>query len=252
MSFMSFEIARFFDWTDDDAYWNPWYGASEKSASACRREQRVMEEFDAARGKLESAIVNYKVRVVELGCKQESNSMLRQLPSDTVDLILDYVRKNKGQTPSEQHSSMMANARAGQFTNHAPRIVQSAQAMQGNKAKEGLDIKALFVPGKKHNFLLSTPDLHLTGPCWRDFSRYVRTHEGWNVKRKAATSEEKKQFRQTRNGAVYFINAVYSIPRTSKIHAAKKREADTVFSEIPAKKETRIDSEAHNRRSDEI
>lgn len=39
-------------------------------------------------------------------------------------------------------------------------------------------IDALYEPGHKLTFSFLSPDTHLTGPCYRDFNRYVKTF-GW-------------------------------------------------------------------------
>ena len=40
-------------------------------------------------------------------------------------------------------------------------------------------IDALYEPGHKLTFSFLAPDTHLTGPCYRDFNRYVKTFPGW-------------------------------------------------------------------------
>jgi hypothetical protein len=88
-----------------------------------------------------------------------------------------------------------------------------------------LDLEALYTPGRKHVIPLANPDVHLTGPCWRDFSRHVRSFDHWDVKRVAATEEQRAEYReQHRKGAVYFIHALYTVPGLAKKKRAKKRK----------------------------
>ena len=99
---------------------------------------------------------------------------------------------------------------------------------------------SLYKPGNKIGPIpLTKPNCHLTGPCWRDFSRQVRQYEGWDVKRVAATPEQKKGYRETRRGKVYFINAYYTVP------GSKKRAPKIVNGDAkkPAKKKTKVSAE---------
>jgi hypothetical protein len=65
---------------------------------------------------------------------------------------------------------------------------------------------------RQKNLLLST-----------DFSRAVRKNHGWDVKRIAATPEEKKKFRENRKGKVYFINVHYTVPGAASNNAKAKK-----------------------------
>ena len=38
-------------------------------------------------------------------------------------------------------------------------------------------------------------EMHLTGPCWRDFSKHVQTHSGWTARKTEATQLEKENVR---------------------------------------------------------
>ena len=40
-------------------------------------------------------------------------------------------------------------------------------------------IDSLYEPGHQLTFSFLAPDTHLTGPCYRDFNRYVKTFPGW-------------------------------------------------------------------------
>jgi hypothetical protein len=68
----------------------------------------------------------------------------------------------------------------------------------------------LYRPGSKIVIPLFKPNTHLTSACWRDFSKAVRENDGWDVKR-IAVSEKKEYKQQSRNGAVYFVNAKYTV-----------------------------------------
>lgn len=53
-------------------------------------------------------------------------------------------------------------------------------------------------------FELLTPDVHLTQPCFRDYKKHVLRHAGWSTQRIQATPEQRKQYKITRQAAVYF------------------------------------------------
>ena len=41
-------------------------------------------------------------------------------------------------------------------------------------------------------------EMHLTGPCWRDFSKHVQAHRGWTARKTEATQLEKENVRHRR------------------------------------------------------
>ena len=205
--------------------------------------------------------MNNKVRVVQLGCKPESNSSFLRLPEVAVEHIFEFLRgeKKKVEGDEDETTSPMASVaappaaevlrvpdRASLPTGHPLGDV----ATKSDTKKVPLDLKSLYIPGNKIVIPLTKPNCHLTAPCWRDFGRAVRQHEGWNVKRVAATPEQKREYRETRNGKVYFINAVYTVPGSAKKKssvASKKKTKTTVDdtdSKMPAtKKAKRTDEE---------
>eukprot|EP01082_Thalassiosira_pseudonana_P014296 g13025.t1 g13025 contig7:705047-706126(-) len=85
----------------------------------------------------------------------------------------------------------------------------------------------LYQPGAKIAIPITNPMMHLTGPCWRDFKKAVRKNKGWDVKRFAATEEEKKEHKVQRKGNVYFIDAIYTVPGSTAVeHASKEYKAN--------------------------
>ena len=57
---------------------------------------------------------------------------------------------------------------------------------------------------------LLKPSCHLTTVCWSSFSKYVRTHPGWSVKRRVASEQEKLVHKETRKGKVYFVLVTFT------------------------------------------
>ena len=50
---------------------------------------------------------------------------------------------------------------------------------------------ALYTPGKKISIPLTLPNHHMTGPCYRDLRKHIISKDGWDVKRVAATPEQR-------------------------------------------------------------
>ena len=75
-----------------------------------------------------------------------------------------------------------------------------------SKAKIQTETRQDLIPGSCETIKLLKPSCHLTGPCWSSFSKHVRSHPGWTVKRRAITDEEKKLWGETRKGKCYFVD----------------------------------------------
>ena len=79
---------------------------------------------------------------------------------------------------------------------------------------------------------LLKPKCHLTGACWKTFRKHVMGFEGWTIKRRVATEEEKKKSGQKRKSAVYFIDVTYSVPSSKRSHVKRVvEEQDSDLSE---------------------
>lgn len=82
-----------------------------------------------------------------------------------------------------------------------------------------------------------------TGPCWRDFSRYVRSFPNWTPVRKAATAEEKDVYlTYHRKGSVYFVKVVYVVPGATDKKKAKKKKKIAPSGDMSSAKKARVDS----------
>lgn len=66
--------------------------------------------------------------------------------------------------------------------------------------------------GETFFFDLLTPDQHLVRNSYKIFNEYVKSREGWSLKRREATPQERKLYRIRRKSKVYFIQAVYTVP----------------------------------------
>ena len=86
-------------------------------------------------------------------------------------------------------------------------------------------IDALHAPGTKLTFSFLAPDTHLTGPCYRDFNRHVKSFSGWTAKRIKASDEEKKKHKFKKKGSAYFLKLIFTIP--GKAVAKKKASTGT-------------------------
>ena len=80
------------------------------------------------------------------------------------------------------------------------------------------------------SFPLLTPATHLTAASWKDLTTKLRrTHGGtkadggWKLKRRVATDAERRQFKVTRKGKVYFVAAVWTPPKAPSKAKGKKR-----------------------------
>jgi hypothetical protein len=121
----------------------------------------------------------------------------------------------------------------------------------------------IYRPGEKITIPLTSPAEHLTGPCWRgtyvmmfhvttyrgtftfshpiypcivpDFSKAVRRNDGWDVKRVAATDQQKKAFREARKGKVYFVDVIYTVPG-GKVSKRRVKKTSTSAAAPAAKK----------------
>ena len=72
-----------------------------------------------------------------------------------------------------------------------------------------------------HDTLLD-PSCHLTGPCFRDFKKHVKTRPGWDAKQRRATEQEKAQYRPTGRGHANWTDITYKPPTVA---AAKPTSA---------------------------
>jgi hypothetical protein len=233
--------------------YNIYGGMAEKSTAAERRQNQATAKFDAVRKSLQDSIISNKVRVVLLGCKQQSDesessenssssSLFSLLPTVCVDHILDYVRA-AAPTPAALDAAVAA-APVAAMAASTGLVAARAAKMTGNKKQLDdaaappavvvkpllpLDeiMKQLYTPGYKIILPITKPNLHLTAPCWRDFSRRVRSLDdgAWNVKRIAATAQEKKAYNEYRQGKVYFIHAIYTVPGTAATAPKMKRKS---------------------------
>jgi hypothetical protein len=220
---------------NDGADWQSM--CSEKSRHAERREREAMVKFQAVRKKVTLASVKNRIRIVGLGCQHGSGSHFTCLPKVTIDHILDYYRGKEHDelekaSDSEKKPETTVCAApplppSGRISRRRVAAVAAAAIVNITKEESGkedkpLNLNALYMPGSKIIIPLTKPDLHLTGACWRDFSRAVRTHEQWDVKRRVATLENCKA--KKRKGKAYFVDAIYTVPGglAKKKRAAKK------------------------------
>jgi hypothetical protein len=106
------------------------------------------------------------------------------------------------------------------YGNRAP-ASQAALRRQGEaeyafrKVKKEIE-ESEAPPTGKTTIPLLQPHCHLTTYTWGKFRKVVLEHAGWNVKRRAATPEEKKVSGEKRRGKVYFVYLIYTAPTRKK------------------------------------
>lgn len=77
-------------------------------------------------------------------------------------------------------------------------------------------------PTSTTTFSFLSPNHHLTGVCWREFSAHVRSIPGWLAKRREATAKEKAaSSERKRRGKVFWISIKYDPARATKMIAEK-------------------------------
>jgi hypothetical protein len=81
-------------------------------------------------------------------------------------------------------------------------------------------IKICFVT--LHAYPINVNNLLLT-----DFSRLVKGNVGWDVKRTAATDVQKKAYKETRKGKVYFVSVIFTVPGGNQVAKKAKKAAST-------------------------
>ena len=69
-----------------------------------------------------------------------------------------------------------------------------------------------LVPGGTYLFDMLTPDVHLVRRVFTSLNRYVKGHNGWSLRRREATDEERYMYCIKRKSKVYFIQAEYKVP----------------------------------------
>jgi len=79
-------------------------------------------------------------------------------------------------------------------------------------------IDSLQRPDWVFSTTLLNPETYMTGPCFRDFKRYVKSFPGWTAERFVATREERESFCICKKNKVYFLKIFYqnsSMPKSA-------------------------------------
>jgi len=212
-----------------------WANASEKSAAAIRREDEAKDKFDHLKSQMELALYENTMTMIGLAihAKESNKSPLKLLSSDVMEHVLGFAACTK---PMGASVKSIATGRTGGSlaivpfegwgSAAAPSKLRSEKKNAPDEAPLNLADMSMYQPGCKIIIPLTKPNLHLTGPCYRDLRKHVKSHANWDVQRTAATPQEKRQYKETRRGKVYFINVIYKVP--GKVVAGKrKRETST-------------------------
>lgn len=184
--------------------YDPWANRREKSAAAQSRENYAVAEFYSIKSVVEKVMLEKAKVTVKLGCHSKSPSLLKTLPGILVEDICQFAGLPKA-TPRPAVAAAPAVRAAARDSN----VISSTG---GGREDVNLGDFSLYRPGDKITIPLLSPNDHLTGPCWRDFSKTVRWEHGWIAKRVAATNAQKAAFRETRKGKVYFVDLQFTVP----------------------------------------
>ena len=190
-------------------------GRPDKSAAAKRREKECQDLFDYLKAQMDVAIYENTMTMLALGRKGASESCLRHLSDDTFSQVLDFAGVKK---PTGSAVKLFASRRPTGTNEIIPLVGYSARPRtEKNPTTMNLADSTLFEAGAKisvsvngfvvrschdspltfyrllhkYQIEISQPDLHITGPCWSTLQKHAKQN-GWNLKRVAATPEEKK------------------------------------------------------------
>jgi hypothetical protein len=200
--------------------------------SAKHREVVATKKFDYLETQMKMALFENTKVVLGLGIKSK-NSPLQLLSSELVDHVMSFVggSVNRAKEVSRNRSGLAIIPFEGchyRACGSKPRGNNAEEEEEDNVGINLADLD-LYTPGKKISIPLTLPNHHMTGPCYRDLRKHIISHEGWDVKRVAATPEERREYRETRKGKSYFINAIYKV---QGIEPKKKRSRKTPPEEV--------------------
>lgn len=184
--------------------------AREKSSAAEGRERTARKKFDYLRAQMIMALFENTKVVVGLGRRPKSQSHLNLLSQDLVQEIWSFVGMEKPVAATIQ-------ARSG------PAILPFEGWCSDSWTQETKQIDlsdmTLYQPGQNIIIPLTTPEFHMTAPCYRDLRKYIKAHAGWDAQRIVATLQQRTAYSAHQKGKVYFINAIYKVrgqPPTKK------------------------------------
>ena len=196
--------------------YNPWHGRAEKSGSAKHREVVATKKFDYLETQMKMALFENTKVVLGLGIKS-NNSPLRLLSVELIDHVMSFVggsvKGNRAKEVSRNRSGLAIIPFEGchyRDCGSKPRGNNTEEEEEHNVGINLADLD-LYTPGKKISIPLTLPNHHMTGPCYRDLRKHIISKDGWDVKRVTATPEQRREYRETRKGKSYFINAVYKV-----------------------------------------
>lgn len=206
---------------------NPWANAREKSSAASHREDVATSKFDYVKQQMQMAIIENTKTIIGMGCLPQSTSPFRLLSPELVENIYSYLGYPQ---PDEN----VARGRSGLAI--VPFEGWRRRRNDPGDQEVGMNLAdmTLFAPGSKITIPLTSPAHHLTSPCYRDLRKHIKKCAGWDVKRIAATPEQKKQFKQYRKGKVFFVNVVYEVgPGKKKATKGSKHPRKSPGDPIP-------------------
>ncbi|KAL3775665.1 hypothetical protein ACHAWO_002694 [Cyclotella atomus] len=234
---------------------NPWRNRREKSGAAQGREDVARNKFNQIKETVDEVLQEKLKVTVKLGCRPKSESLLKSLPGILIEDICQFA----GLPQAKPRPRVAAAAAAG----NVPSTDHIVRSTGRGRSDVNLSDFGIYRPGEKITIPLTSPAEHLTGPCWRgtyvmmfhvttyrgtftfshpiypcivpDFSKAVRRNDGWDVKRVAATDQQKKAFREARKGKVYFVDVIYTVPG-GKVSKRRVKKTSTSAAAPAAKK----------------
>ena len=178
------------------------YVASEKSSAASHREEIAKTLFHHMRQDVETLLHERAIHALAL-CWGSSSSPLNSLAFDTMKHIVSYLgRPHPLETNQFRYSNLV------DVMDEDKGVVFDGLKM-ANVHKDAI---RKLAPGSAVTIPLSSPNLHLTGPCYRDFAKHVRSFDGFHSKRIRVTGSEKYQYAMGGKHSVYWILIVFRMP----------------------------------------
>lgn len=173
--------------------------ASEKSSAASHREEIARMLFHHIRRDVDIVLHERAMDALVL-CWGSSSSPLSTLPIDIMDHIVSYIGRSH---PVEtKHTD-----------NPLVDVMDKRVLFDGLKmTKVDKDAIRKLAPGSATTIPLSSPNLHLTRPCYRDLARLVRSFKGYRCKRIPVTGHQKYQFTNGGKHTIYWIFIVFKMP----------------------------------------
>jgi len=163
---------------------NRWANASEKSAAAIRREDEAKDKFDHLKSQMELALYENTMTMIGLvtHAKESNTSPLKLLSSIGMEHVLEFAACTKSNgagaksiTVGRTGGSLAIVPFAGWESAATPSKLRIEKKNAPGEAQLKLAGMSMYQPGCKIIIPLAKLNLHLTGPCYRDLRKHVKS-----------------------------------------------------------------------------